>query len=121
MNKPMDQHSIRALAYKLWERRGKPQGSADEDWLEAERQLMSRESAAAPASKSVDESVKQSFPASDPPGSRLPDEPPVNAEAKWAAAGVDRDELSRAIQDESQLNPAPVRDRSASRRSERKL
>jgi hypothetical protein len=34
----------------------------------------------------VDESVNESFPASDPPASRLPDEPPVNAEAKWAAA-----------------------------------
>lgn len=36
--------------------------------------------------KAVDESVKGSFPASDPPGSRLPDEPPSNAEAKWEAA-----------------------------------
>ena len=34
----------------------------------------------------VDESVSESFPASDAPASRLPDEPPVNAEAKWAAA-----------------------------------
>jgi hypothetical protein len=40
------------------------------------------------ASKShaVDESVVESFPASDAPASRLPDEPPVNAEDKWAAA-----------------------------------
>ena len=34
----------------------------------------------------VDEAVAVSFPASDPPASRLPDEPPVNAEAKWEAA-----------------------------------
>ena len=34
----------------------------------------------------VDESVSESFPASDPPASRLPDEPPANAAAKWAAA-----------------------------------
>jgi hypothetical protein len=38
-------------------------------------------------SRAVDQSVEDSFPASDPPASRLPDEPPVNAEAKWAAAG----------------------------------
>jgi hypothetical protein len=38
------------------------------------------------ASEAVDESVSESFPASDPPASRLPDEPPVNAEAKWEAA-----------------------------------
>jgi hypothetical protein len=37
-------------------------------------------------SRAVDEAVDESFPASDPPASRLPDEPPVNADAKWAAA-----------------------------------
>ena len=37
-------------------------------------------------SEAVDESVSESFPASDPPASRLPDDPPVNADAKWAAA-----------------------------------
>ena len=30
---------IARLAYTLWEARGGGQGSADEDWLEAERQL----------------------------------------------------------------------------------
>ena len=38
------------------------------------------------SSEAVDQSVEDSFPASDPPASRLPDEPPSNAEAKWAAA-----------------------------------
>lgn len=37
-------------------------------------------------SEAVDTAVEESFPASDPPASRLPDEPPVNAEAKWKAA-----------------------------------
>jgi hypothetical protein len=37
-------------------------------------------------SEAVDQSVEESFPASDPPASHLPDVPPVNAEAKWAAA-----------------------------------
>lgn len=37
-------------------------------------------------SEAVDEAVSESFPASDPPASRIPDEPPVNAEAKWEAA-----------------------------------
>jgi hypothetical protein len=37
-------------------------------------------------SDAVDRSVEESFPASDPPASRLPDEPPVNAAAKWRAA-----------------------------------
>ena len=39
-------------------------------------------------SRAIDESVDESFPASDPPASRLPDEPPVNAEAKWQAAAA---------------------------------
>jgi hypothetical protein len=43
-------------------------------------------SAAISRSRAVDESVIESFPASDPPASRLPDEPPSNADAKWAAA-----------------------------------
>jgi hypothetical protein len=36
--------------------------------------------------QAIDCSVNDSFPASDPPASRLPDEPPSNAEAKWQAA-----------------------------------
>jgi uncharacterized membrane protein len=34
----------------------------------------------------VDESVQDTFPASDPPASHLADVPPSNAEAKWEAA-----------------------------------
>jgi hypothetical protein len=37
-------------------------------------------------SEAVDHAVEETFPASDPPASRLADEPPVNAEAKWEAA-----------------------------------
>jgi hypothetical protein len=40
----------------------------------------------AATSGAIDESVDESFPASDPPASHLPDEPPSNAEAKWDAA-----------------------------------
>ena len=36
-------------------------------------------------SEAIDESVDQSFPASDAPASRILDVPPVNADAKWAA------------------------------------
>ena len=34
-----DYHHIANLAYTLWEKRGCPSGSADQDWAEAERQL----------------------------------------------------------------------------------
>jgi hypothetical protein len=41
-----------------------------------------RESARDP----VDQAADDSFPASDPPASHAPDEPPANAQAKWDAA-----------------------------------
>ena len=95
MHTQPDEEAIRALAHKLWEQRGRPLGSPEVDWQEAERLLRAQQPASQPTSKAVDESIKQSFPASDAPGSHLPDEPPVNAEAKWAAAGLDREKLSR--------------------------
>jgi hypothetical protein len=35
---------IQKLAYRLWEERGKPLGSPDEDWLRAEQELIQRSS-----------------------------------------------------------------------------
>jgi hypothetical protein len=37
--------SIAELAYRLWSARGRPHGSEEEDWLEAERQLAAAEDA----------------------------------------------------------------------------
>lgn len=82
-----DPNAIRELAYHLWEADGRRHGSAEVYWLRAERQLAQGQpptQAATP--RAVDDSISQSFPASDPPASRAPDEPPVNAQAKWAAA-----------------------------------
>ncbi len=36
--------------------------------------------------RSVDESLEETFPASDAPTSHVPDVPPANAAAKWRAA-----------------------------------
>jgi Protein of unknown function (DUF2934) len=33
------QESIRQVAYALWERRGRPEGSPEKDWEEAEQQV----------------------------------------------------------------------------------
>ena len=82
--------SIAELAYHLWLARGRPLGSADTDWFEAERHL----GVVADAGRSrtpeseIDASLKETFPASDPPASHLPDIPPSNAQEKWAAAGL---------------------------------
>jgi hypothetical protein len=87
MKMSVDENSIRELAYRLWEERGKPEGRPDEDWCAAECQLSGAKKA---ESKSVDEAEKQSFPASDPPANSLPDKPPANADEKWAAAKAAR-------------------------------
>ena len=39
---PADQREISKLAYQLWQARGCPEGSPDEDWLEAEGQMQDR-------------------------------------------------------------------------------
>ena len=38
--------AIASLAYSLWEHRGKPEGTPEVDWLEAEQVLQSRENGA---------------------------------------------------------------------------
>jgi hypothetical protein len=79
----VDVRKQQELAYRLWEERGRPEGRPDEDWFEAERRLRSdqhdNDSAA------VDEAIRESFPASDPPASGLPDKPPANAKKRRAS------------------------------------
>jgi hypothetical protein len=70
----LDRGKQRELAYRLWEERGRPEGRAEEDWFEAERRLQSDQHEA--DSAAVDEAVRESFPASDPPSTHMPDRPP---------------------------------------------
>ena len=35
----LEESAIARVAYKLWEERGRPEGSPEVDWFEAERQL----------------------------------------------------------------------------------
>jgi len=90
-----EHRSIGELAYRIWQARGCPEGGAEQDWLDAEKQLQSAQRAAAAqhtaeGSEAIDRSLQESFPASDPPASHRPDEPPANADAKWKAAGTAR-------------------------------
>jgi type IV secretory pathway VirB10-like protein len=79
--------SIRELAYWIYLERNGADGSAEQDWLNAEQRLKSAADASADRpTAAIDESLRESFPASDPPASHLPDEPPVNADAQWKAA-----------------------------------
>ncbi len=90
-----EHRSIGELAYRLWQARGCPDGTAEQDWLEAEKQLQASRPARSRSSEAVDDSLKSTFPASDPPASHLPDVPPANAAAKWKAAETSRVEPSR--------------------------
>ena len=87
MSKKPNEEAVRELAYRLWEQRGRPLGRSEEDWFAAEKRLSGD---AAANSRIVDDSVKASFPASDAPSTQLGDQPPSNAEEKWAAADAAR-------------------------------
>ena len=52
---------IRLRAMELYRRRGNRQGSAKEDWAQAEKEILDEEEHA------IDEASEESFPASDPP------------------------------------------------------
>ena len=41
----LDEREINDLAYQLWQQRGCPDGSADDDWLRAEETLRARSEA----------------------------------------------------------------------------
>jgi len=98
----MPEHrSIGELAYRLWQSRGCPEGTAERDWMDAERQLQASQSMPRPAkSEGVDDSL-ETFPAGDPPASRGPDQPPANADAKWKAAAAPKKSPRRS----SRSNP----------------
>ena len=82
-----EHQTISDLAYALWQTRGCPDGSPEADWQEAERQLArATASAPSPSTEKIDETLAASFPASDPAASHRADEPPSNADEKWAAA-----------------------------------
>ncbi len=117
-----EHRSIGELAYRLWQARGCPEGTAEQDWLDAEKQLRAAESAAevrgaearalaTTASDALDNSLKETFPASDPPASHRPDEPPSNTDAKWKAAGTartrpaSRPRRSKSTQDKPSADP----------------
>jgi hypothetical protein len=80
----VDLRKQRELAYRLWEERGRPHGRPEEDWFEAERRLRSDQHEA--ESAAVDEAVRGSFPASDPPSTNVPDKPPVNPRKRKVSA-----------------------------------
>jgi hypothetical protein len=60
LNAEVDEQRIRERAYVLWEEANCPEGQADEFWSLAQQEISTQELA-------YDETLKDSFPASDPP------------------------------------------------------
>ena len=84
------QNEVAEKAYELWQARGCPHGSPEEDWYESERLLSSASPKTGAEDSAVDEANAASFPASDPPATHIPDAPPDNAADKWNAVGINR-------------------------------
>ena len=74
-----EHRSIGELAYHLWQARGCPEGSAERDWLDAEKQLQSAPRTAEPRTAEPTASAGQRT-----------DEPPAKADAKRKAATAPR-------------------------------
>ena len=85
--------SIAERAYELWQQRGCPDGTAEQDWFEAKHLTEQSAAAALADSRGEDEASIESFPASDPPASHSPDIPPSNAGEKWMARKVKQQEV----------------------------
>jgi len=114
MNRQPDPQAVRDLAHSLWEQRGKPEGEAEQDWFEAERLLGARPRT---DNQRVDESVRESFPASDAPASGLPDKRPANADSKWAAADAAKQPRKSRVRPRSPTTTNGEPDDDATRRA----
>jgi Protein of unknown function (DUF2934) len=77
-----EHRSIGELAYSLWQSRGCPEGSAEKDWLDAEKQLKTVQRTAEPRGTFS----ASAPPASAPPASQRAEEPAANADAKRKTA-----------------------------------
>jgi hypothetical protein len=82
-----EHRSIGELAYSLWQSRGCPEGSAEKDWLDAEKQLKTVQRTAEPRGTfSASAPPASAPPASAPPASQRAEEPAANADAKRKTA-----------------------------------
>jgi hypothetical protein len=89
---------IRQRAYQIWESLGHPQGSHDDHWLQAEREILGKD-AAAPDSFSHEAAGQDAARAYDRDVKKFSESGRVDAkvmEAERALDGPEREELKRA-------------------------
>ena len=84
-----EHRSIGELAYHLWQARGCPEGSAEQDWLAAEKQLKSAPRNAEPRNNEPRAAEPRAATPTGSAGQRT-DEPPANVEVKRKAAAAPR-------------------------------
>jgi hypothetical protein len=54
ISEPQNRERVAALAYEFWQARGCPQGTPDEDWFRAEREIARSKTSRDPAESSPD-------------------------------------------------------------------
>ena len=67
MDQPEYEQRIREAAYHLWVEAGRPEGGADEFWRRARAQVFAQDAAQGSGEAPLDQTLADSFPASDPP------------------------------------------------------
>ena len=75
LNAEVDEQRIRERAYVLWEEANCPEGQADKFWNLAQQEISTQEVA-------YNETLKESFPASDPPANTARPRPRKGVSAK---------------------------------------
>jgi hypothetical protein len=105
-----DTKPVAELAYELWVARGRPHGSAIEDWAEAERRLAATEK----ASTTTKERSKKSLlsPQGQAPSAKIPKQTKVKKES--ASPGRKRQVTANAVPPDKSAKRAKPRDRKGS-------
>ncbi|HXB71088.1 MAG TPA: DUF2934 domain-containing protein [Candidatus Acidoferrales bacterium] len=83
----LDLEEVRTRAYLFWEERGRPEGSADEDWFRAEQSVRDEQSVGDEQSVRAEQSVPDDRARPQPPAlRRRPSRPAGKAAAARAAS-----------------------------------
>jgi hypothetical protein len=86
MSHSSDMHTIRELAYRLWEARGRRDGRAIEDWLDAERQVKASQ-LPDPAAEAAPKRTRSGKKTRSTPAPTVPVDDAVNTSPEIAKVG----------------------------------